>query len=109
MHLNEYQIRAKETAIYPTLGHPVVYPALGLAGEAGEVSEKVKKLMRDFDGNLTPSLALNIALEVSDVLWYIAAVANEIGYSLEEIASLNLAKLKSRQERGTLNGNGDHR
>lgn len=99
----EYQVGARSTAIYPDK-HAIVYPALGLAGEAGEVAEKIKKWLRDgtFDRDL-------LAKELGDVLWYIANLASDLGFSLEEIAELNLVKLRSRSERGTLQGSGDNR
>lgn len=109
MKLNEYQEKARETAIYPTLGHAVVYPALGLAGEAGEVAEKVKKMCRDNNCVMTDEIRTQIALEASDVLWYVAAIASELNLSLQNIAELNIAKLNSRKIRGVLNGSGDLR
>lgn len=106
MTLDDYQVAAVETAIYPDklskLG--LVYTALGLNGEAGEVAEKVKKYLRD--GGIDEE---DVARELGDVLWYVANTAEEIGYSLHEIASINLKKLTSRRERGTLGGSGDNR
>jgi len=106
MHLSEYQSRSQETAIYPT---PIVYPTLGLVGEAGEVAEKVKKVIRDNGGEFDQKQKEAIAKELGDVLWYIAAVSNDLGISLEDIALANLYKLQSRQERGKLSGSGDNR
>ena len=84
-----------------------MYPALGLAGEAGEVADKVKKIIRDNKSLVNEKQEL--AKELGDVLWYINALARDIGYSLEVIAEMNLEKLESRKERGTLQGNGDNR
>lgn len=109
MTLNEYQNMAKETAIYPTLGHPIVYPALGLAGEAGEVAEKVKKLCRDDNCVLTDVKKTELMKEAGDVLWYLAAIATELGVTLQDIAWMNIDKLQSRKERNTIGGNGDNR
>ena len=106
MLFSTYSKKAKKTAIY-TKGF--AYPALGLVGEAGEVAEKFKKIMRDQNGDMTPENKSAIADELGDVLWYIAALGREIGYSLDEIAERNLRKLKSRQERGKLGGSGDNR
>lgn len=109
MKFNEYQSAAEETAIYPR-EHAVIYPALGLAGEAGEVAEKVKKWLRD--GNID---AGELHKEIGDVLWYIAALCSDLQdvfgeeYSLENAAIRNYQKLKSRQERGVLGGSGDNR
>ena len=104
--LNEYQEMAMETAIYP---QPIIYPTLGLTGEAGEVSDKVKKVLRDNNSAFTDDRKLEIAKEVGDVLWYVATLSHDIGYSLEEIAKMNYDKLHSRQLRGKLHGSGDNR
>jgi NTP pyrophosphatase (non-canonical NTP hydrolase) len=109
MHGNEYQSRALDTAIYPNKGANIVYPTLGLVGEAGEVAEKVKKIIRDSDGVMTDAQREQIAKELSDVCWYVAAVAHELDYSLDEIFDINLSKLSSRKERGVLSGSGDNR
>jgi NTP pyrophosphatase (non-canonical NTP hydrolase) len=105
-------MRAKETAIYQNTvsesGH-IPYCALGLTGEAGEVSENVKKLLRDDSGILTPSRKQALEKELGDVLWYLANLASEVGISLETIASNNLQKLLDRQQRGVLQGDGDNR
>lgn len=106
MELNEYQAHALETAIYPT---PIIYPALGLCGESGEVADKVKKVMRDNNQEFTDEKKLEIAKEIGDVLWYCATLSNDLGYSLENIAEMNYQKLHSRQLRGKLGGSGDNR
>lgn len=106
---NDYQSAALRTAIYPNQGQNIVYPSLGLVGEAGEVAEKVKKVIRDNDGTLTDPVRESIALELSDVCWYVAVLAQELDYSLEEIMQMNLDKLASRAERGVLSGSGDNR
>lgn len=106
----EYEDRAMALAMYPGRGTgDLTYPTLGLCGEAGEVSEKVKKILRDSGGHVSEEASLSIAKEVSDVLWYVTALARELGYSLEEIAEINLAKLESRHARGKLHGSGDDR
>lgn len=107
MNLNNYQKKALETAIYPEQ-YKIVYPALGLNGEAGEVAEKVKKILRG-DSALSEERRADIALELGDVLWYAATLANDLGYSLEDIAKMNIKKLEMRQKKGLLGGNGDHR
>jgi NTP pyrophosphatase (non-canonical NTP hydrolase) len=109
MHGNEYQSRAIETAIYPNQGQNFIYPTLGLVGEAGEVAEKAKKIIRDGDGVLTDPDREKIALELSDVCWYVAVLAYELDYTLEEILQMNLDKLASRRQRGVLSGSGDNR
>lgn len=103
MNFKEYQELAATTAIYPE-EYRIVYPALGLAGESGEVAEKVKKYIRD--GNLDRDL---LAKELGDVLWYVSALSRDLGIDLEDVASRNIEKLRSRAERGTLRGSGDSR
>ena len=109
MDISEYQRRSRATAVYPDAGSNIVYPALGLCGEAGETAEKVKKAIRDDGGTLTEERREAIAAELGDVLWYVAQLATEAGLDLGEIAGENLAKLLSRQERGVLQGSGDTR
>ena len=108
MTLNEYQILALETATYPR-EQRYIYPTLGLNGEAGEVADKVKKVIRDNNGQFDDEKKLEIAKELGDVLWYIATLAYEIGYNLDQIAEINYRKLQSRKERGMISGNGDNR
>lgn len=109
MLLNEYQKKATETAMYPSLGNNVVYTALGLASEAGEVAGKVKKVIRDEGGVLSDVSRAAIAHELGDVLWYVAQCATELNLTLGEVAEENIAKLKGRAERGTIRGAGDDR
>lgn len=108
MLLDDYQKKARETATYPK-DSSIIYPTLGLTGEAGEVADKVKKVIRDNGGRFTDEVKLEIAKELGDVLWYIANSAHDLGFSLDTIAQMNVRKLRSRQERGKLGGNGDNR
>ena len=108
MTLNDYQEKALETAIYPK-EFKIIYPSLGLSGEAGECAEKVKKGRRDCSADFTDEKKSEIAKEIGDVLWYCANLANDIGYTLDTIAEMNYAKLKSRQERNKLTDSGDNR
>lgn len=108
MTLNEYQQHALETAIYPE-DRRIVYPTLGLAGEAGEVADKVKKVIRDAHGEFTPEKRQEIIKEIGDVLWYCATLSRDLGYDLEEVARTNVEKLRSRRERNLLHGSGDNR
>lgn len=109
MNLNDYQSAALVTAVYPNQGSNFAYPALGLAGEAGEVADKLKKVIRDNDGVLTDPVRDAVAKELGDTMWYIAVLAQELDYDLETIAQNNLDKLASRQQRGVLTGSGDER
>jgi len=108
MEINEYQKGARSTAIYPDSAK-VIYPTLGLTGEAGEVSDKVKKVIRDANGEFTDEKKHQIALELGDVMWYAAALAHDLGYTLEEVCQMNLDKLASRMQRDKIHGEGDNR
>lgn len=108
MSLNEYQQCALETAVYPE-EYNIVYPALGMAGEAGEVADKVKKVIRDGNADFSPVKCEEIAMEIGDVMWYCAVLADRIGYKLDTIGRMNHRKLKSRQLRSKLGGSGDNR
>jgi NTP pyrophosphatase (non-canonical NTP hydrolase) len=103
MEFNVYQRAAAETAIYKD-EHKVMYPALGLAAEAGEVANKVKKILRDnkFDRQ-------GISDEIGDCLWYIAALCRDLNVNMSDLAAANLRKLQDRKDRGVLSGNGDKR
>ncbi len=109
MTFKEYQKLSRKTAIYPDQGYNFVYPTLGLAGEAGEVAEKIKKILRDDKGLVNDFKKKEISKELGDVLWYVSQVATELDLSLEDIALLNLQKLKSRQKKNKLSGSGDNR
>ena len=108
-HFDLYQDAAESTAIYPDKGDNLYYPALGLAGEAGEVCEKIKKIMRDQKGFITQENEDELVKELGDVLWYVANIASEINRNLSEIAEVNLQKLEDRKNRGKLQGSGDNR
>lgn len=109
MTFEEYQKVSRETAMYPNKDDNFVYPTLGLAGESGEVAEKIKKALRDDGGKISEEKRLELLKELGDVLWYVSQVATELKLSLEDIASSNIQKLQSRKGRGTLSGSGDNR
>ena len=108
MQLSDYQQRSRRTAQYPRDAW-LTYPALGLAGEAGEVAEHVKKAIRDDGAGVTPERRAALARELGDVLWYVSQLATELDLDLDAIAAENLEKLLSRQRRGVLSGSGDDR
>lgn len=108
MTLDEYQQTALSTAIYPH-DHEISYLALALCGEAGEVADKVKKVLRDKGGQFFAPDIHAIANELGDAMWYAANLAHVLGYKLSDIARLNDEKIKGRLERGTLHGSGDTR
>lgn len=107
MNLSDYQVRAWDFAMYPNKGYNLEYPTLGLTGEAGEIANKVKKVQRD--DLLICDVADDLASELGDVLWYVAALATELGLDLDELAYDNLQKLNSRAMRGVIGGSGDNR
>lgn len=108
MDLSEYQRQSRRTAEYPREAW-LAYPALGLAGEAGEVAEHAKKAIRDDAGKVSDERRAAMSKELGDVLWYLAQLASELDLSLDDIAKQNLEKLFSRQARGVLSGSGDDR
>ena len=105
----QYQEIASTTAIYPNRGNNMVYPVLGLVGEAGEVAEKLKKIIRDKDGKFSQEDKELFQKELGDVLWYISAICGEMGLKLQDVAESNLRKLLDRQARNKLQGSGDVR
>lgn len=108
MNFSDYQKKSKATAFYP---HEFALPyiALGLTGEAGEVAEKIKKIIRDQEGRVSEEHKKEIGKELGDVLWYMAQMATELGLDMSEIAQGNIDKLTSRRDRGVLGGSGDNR
>ncbi len=109
MKFKDYQERAQDTAHYPNVGENYMYVALGLAGEAGEIANKIKKIERDFGGVITDEVREMVQAELGDLLWYTAQLSSELGLDLEAVAIQNLAKLADRKERGVLQGGGDER
>lgn len=105
----EYQKQANDFAKYPDKSKNIFYPGLGLAGEAGEVADKIKRIMRDDGGELTEERRKQIIYELGDVLWYVAALCYEIREPMANVAIKNLEKLGSRRDRGVLSGDGDDR
>lgn len=109
MDLATYQQRSRQTARYPNAGSNPIYPTLGLCGEAGEVADKIKKVLRDRGGVLDAAVRDDLKLELGDVLWYLAQLATELDLDLAEVAEANLAKLASRAARNVIGGSGDRR
>ncbi|SDE21898.1 nucleoside triphosphate pyrophosphohydrolase family protein [Nocardioides lianchengensis] len=109
MDCDDYQRAAMRTARDRDAPHEFVHLVLGLVGEAGEVAEKVKKLVRDKDGDLAQLDRDDMAAELGDVLWYAAVLADFLGLSLDDVAQRNIDKLADRQRRAVLGGSGDHR
>lgn len=109
MTLDEYQGLALESAVYDD-AYSILYPAFGLASEAGEVAGKLSKRLRDFNGDFEdPSFRQAMKKELGDVLWNLAALAHGFGFTLEDVADTNLEKLASRMARGVIQGSGDDR
>lgn len=109
MEIDDYQRGAMRTARDKDAPDEFMHLVLGLVGEAGEVAEKVKKLVRDKNSDLAQLDRDDMAAELGDVLWYAAVLANFLGLSLNDVAQGNLDKLADRQRRAVLGGSGDHR
>ncbi len=109
MNFDNYQIEARKTAIYPDKDDNFIYPTLGLVGEAGEVAEKIKKVLRDKSGKFDEESKLAIKKELGDVLWYISNLCDELNFSLNDVATKNLDKLNLRLSKGKISGSGDDR
>ena len=103
-----YQRAALTTAIFSE-DVAVIYPTLGLVSEAGEVADKIKKILRDKEGIFTDDDKHAIMKELGDVLWYVAVLSNKLGFDLSSVANVNLEKLSSRQQRSKIKGSGDDR
>ena len=106
---DDYQKKCKKTAVYPNIGKNFTYPTIGLMGEAGEVANKVKKLIRDDNGKITSERLDEIKAEMGDMMWYIAQLSTELGLKLSVVAKYNLEKLAKRQKENKLHGSGDNR
>jgi NTP pyrophosphatase (non-canonical NTP hydrolase) len=109
MDFKEYQKVSRKTAVYPDIDKNFIYPTLGLAGETGEVVEKIKKVIRDKNGVVDEETRAEILKEMGDTLWYLSQLATELGISFDDVAVKNIEKLQSRLERGVLHGKGDNR
>lgn len=110
MKLNDYQTEASKTADYEGLNvDPIVFLGLALSGETGEITEKIKKALRNDGGVFTTDTKNSIMHELGDVLWYVSQMSKHLGFSLEEVANYNLKKLESRYERGVIKSEGDER
>lgn len=109
MDLNEYQTRARDTAVYQNIGRNPRYAMIGLCEEVGEVAGQLKRVERDDGDVITDDRREKLKLELGDCLWYMASLAAELGLTLNEIAEANLAKLADRKARKALHGAGDAR
>ena len=113
MDFNEYQDRTGDTdvgtAAQDNLKPGWLYYALGIAGEAGELMEKIKKLFRDKSGRIDVSFNNAVIKEIGDILWYLARLCTYLGIDFNEVAETNLKKLESRKKRGKIHGDGDER
>ncbi len=108
MNFDDYQAAARSVAVYPNIGNNLVYPVLGLNGEAGEVAEKLKKAIRDRNGDIEP-VRDDLIKELGDVLWYVASCCSELGVPMGEVANRNIEKLVDRANRNRISGSGDNR
>lgn len=109
MTFDDYQEKARSTAVYDQDKLNLIYPTLGLAGEVGEFANKVKKIYRDSGGEISDEMRLALKKELGDVQWYVAICASDLGLKLSEIAEDNIIALSLRKEKGVLQGSGDNR
>ncbi len=110
MKFDDYQKQAMSTALNPSRDfQSLMYRTLGLVGEAGEVAEKIKKILRDKDGNMSAADRAEIIKELGDVLWYVQALADILEVPLSHVAEVNVQKIHSRKKRGVTRGSGDNR
>jgi NTP pyrophosphatase (non-canonical NTP hydrolase) len=110
MNFSNYQEEVKKTAITKLTGiAEISYSVLGICGEAGEVSEKVKKIIRDKEGIISEEDRVLLKKEIGDVLWYLAKLSGDLGWDFQDVAQTNIDKCRDRQSRGVLQGNGDNR
>ena len=106
MNFTDYQMKSRETALY---SYPIIYPTLGLCGEAGEVANKIKKIFKDDSGIVSKEVYNNLLNELGDVLWYVANCATDLGMDLNSIAEMNIKKLEKRKIDNKIQGEGDKR
>lgn len=109
MNLNDYQQAALRTAAPKDKKDEIFHLVLGLVGEAGEIAEKAKKIVRDNNSDFSALDTEDLIKELGDVLWYVTVLADHFDITLEEVAEKNIAKLASRQQRGLIGGSGDDR
>jgi len=111
MDFAEYEKRAAQTATFSGTQkeYALAYLALGVTGEAGEIAEKIKKIMRNDDGIVSDEKREALKHEVGDVLWYLAMLSRELGFSFEDAAQANIEKLTDRAKRGVIKSEGDNR
>lgn len=109
MDFNDYQKLTGTTAMYPEGQLGLAYLVLGLTGESGEVAEKVKKLIRNNDGQITEDFVTELGKELGDTLWYLSEICSYMGLRLEDVARGNIAKLQDRASRGVIKSKGDNR
>jgi len=104
-----YQKKCTKTAVYPNIGKNFTYPTIGLMGEAGEVANKIKKLIRDEGYQITKEKRDEIKAEIGDMMWYIAQLSTELGIKLSDVVDYNLKKLAKRKKENKIHGSGDNR
>ena len=109
MNFNDYQTRSRKTAGYPPIGHPVIYPTLGLVNEAGEVAGKIKRIHRDDNDVLTEDRRRQILIECGDVYWYLNRLVAKLDSTMYVVRGMNIDKLRDRAARNVLKGEGDNR
>lgn len=106
---DEYQKVTRKTAIYPTIGKKFIFPLVGLSGEVGEISEKIKKLFRDKNAKLTNEQRIEIGKEIGDAFWYLTQLSSDLSLNFSDIVKMNLEKISKRAKENKIHGDGDNR
>ena len=111
MEFDEYQKLAARTAQYAKSDEEFVlmYLCMGLAGESGEVIEKIKKIIRNDKGTITDGKREDVKKELGDTLWYLSQLARAVGLSFDDVAAANIKKLAARAPRGVIKSEGGAR
>ncbi|MEN9413209.1 MAG: hypothetical protein RLZZ342_296 [Candidatus Parcubacteria bacterium] len=111
MDFNEYQEKASVTATFTGKQeeHQLMYLALGVCGESGEIAEKIKKMIRNDNGIITDETRALLKLEIGDVLWYLSQLSRVLGFSFDDAAQANIEKIMDRRARGVIKSSGDTR
>lgn len=111
MDFDEYQKLATRTATFDgkQLEYQLMYLALGITGEAGEIAEKVKKIMRNDEGVVSEEKRHDLTREIGDVLWYLSQLARILQVPFSDVAKTNIDKLADRAQRSVIKNDGDNR
>ena len=111
MDFDEYEKLASRTGVFEgkVAENPLMYLGLGVTSEAGEVADKIKKIMRNDQGVISTERKEALKFELGDVLWYLSQISRQIGIPFSEVATANIEKLADRAKRNVISSDGDNR